>query len=215
MVEEFKRKDEESILRKQVCIKSINLLTFFFLQAEKHPLHLQHRPGGAHLAHLYSPVPDGPKHLVLCGEPLFQIPLVLPSVLHHEIMSRVWGGEMEERRKRCRLWTMRGACTQSFGLPDEQIKKTKRQGHKEELWGETRSLQRPKTMTISPSLDQTQDLSLRLIIEKTSERLSSSGATFSSAHFLKSYASDDAVLQSSRLLLFILLGLLLFFFFFA
>ncbi|MEQ2163561.1 hypothetical protein GOODEAATRI_031452, partial [Goodea atripinnis] len=53
--------------------------------AEEHPLHLQHRPGGSHLAHLHRPFPNGPQHLVLCGEPLFQVPLVLQSFLHHEI----------------------------------------------------------------------------------------------------------------------------------
>lgn len=114
------------------------------------------------MARLYSPVPDGPKHLVLCGEPLFQVPVVLPSVLHHEIMSRVWDGEMEERRKRRRLQTMRGVCTQNSGFPAEQRKKTKRQGHTQRrALGRDRSLQRPKTMNISLSLDQTQDLSLR------------------------------------------------------
>lgn len=76
------------------------MFLFPFLQAEEHPLHLQHHPGGSHLAGLHRPVPNGPQHLVLCGEPLFQIPLVLQSFLHHEIMNqglgaRLWVGGMK------------------------------------------------------------------------------------------------------------------------
>lgn len=71
----------------------------FMSQAEEHPLLLQRNPGGAHLARLHCPLSDGQKHLVLCGEPLLQVPLLLQSFLHHEIMrlgeaARCEGGEM-------------------------------------------------------------------------------------------------------------------------
>lgn len=61
-------------------------------QAEEHPLHLQHRPGCALLARLHRPIPDGQEHLVLCGEPLLQVPLLLQSILQHEIRIQATGG---------------------------------------------------------------------------------------------------------------------------
>lgn len=62
-------------------------MVFFFSQAEKHPLHLQHRVGGIHMEGLHRPLPDGPKHLVLCGQPLFQVPVLLPRVQHLNQLS--------------------------------------------------------------------------------------------------------------------------------
>lgn len=56
-------------------------------QTEKHPLHLQHRVGRFHLEGVYRPLPDGQKHLVLCGQPLFQVPLLLPRIQHLNQLS--------------------------------------------------------------------------------------------------------------------------------
>lgn len=59
----------------------------FYFQAEEHSLHLQHHPGGVYLAHIHCPIPDGQKHLVLCGQPLFQVPLLLPCIQHLNHLS--------------------------------------------------------------------------------------------------------------------------------
>lgn len=89
---------------------------FVVSQAEEHPLFLQHHPGGAHLARLHRPIPDGQKHLVFRGEPLLQIPLLLQSLLHHEIMRLGEGGRQQSggrRNEEVLVWMMRGAGAQS------------------------------------------------------------------------------------------------------
>lgn len=65
------------------------------LQVEEHPVHLQHPAGGLHLAGLHRPLPDGQKHLVLCGQPLFQVPLLLPCFQHLNQLSLPHSLELE------------------------------------------------------------------------------------------------------------------------
>lgn len=77
-------------IRNKINIRSRHFSSTFFLslsQTEEHPLHLQHPVGGFHLESFYRPFPDGQKHLVLCGQPLFQIPVLLPRIQHHNQVS--------------------------------------------------------------------------------------------------------------------------------
>lgn len=88
----------------------------FYFQAEEHPLHLQHHPGGVYLAHIHRPIPDGQKHLVLCGEPLLQIPVLLQSFFDHEIMtegcgSGLRGGATKEMKRRLAVDGERCLCS--------------------------------------------------------------------------------------------------------
>lgn len=97
-----------------------SLLASFFMfvvsQAEEHPLFLQHHPGGAHLACLHRPIPDGQKHLVFRGEPLLQIPLLLQSLLHHEIMRLGEGGRQQSGGRR---------NEEVLGMDDERCRSSK------------------------------------------------------------------------------------------
>lgn len=69
-----------------LCLVSLLLLSLT-PQTEEHPLHLQHSVGGFHLEGVYRPLPDGQEHLVLCGQPLFQVPLLLPCIQHLNQLS--------------------------------------------------------------------------------------------------------------------------------
>lgn len=66
---------------------SLSHLFFIFTQTEEYPLHLQHSAGSLHLEGVYRPLPDGQKHLVLRGQPLFQVPLLLPRIQHLNQLS--------------------------------------------------------------------------------------------------------------------------------
>ena len=61
------------------------------------------------MAHLHCALPDGQKHLVLCGQPLLQVPLLLPGLLHYEILKRApeKDGWMEEGKKERNVGTWR------------------------------------------------------------------------------------------------------------
>lgn len=56
-------------------------------QAEEHSICIQHHPSCDHLAHLHCKVTDGSKYLVLCGEPLLQVPFLLQGIQHPQALK--------------------------------------------------------------------------------------------------------------------------------
>lgn len=65
----------------------ISFSPFPLCQTEEHPLHFQHRVGCFYLEGVHRSFTDGQKHLVLCGQPLFQVPLLLPRIQHLNQLS--------------------------------------------------------------------------------------------------------------------------------
>lgn len=57
-------------------------------QVKEHSLRLQHDSGDPDLAHLHRQVTNGKEHLVLCGQPVLQVPLLLQSLQHDEILRK-------------------------------------------------------------------------------------------------------------------------------
>lgn len=69
------------------CKTIISPSPFTLSQTKEHPLHLQHPVGRFHLEGVHRPLADGQKYLVLCGQPLFQVPLLLPRIQHLNQLS--------------------------------------------------------------------------------------------------------------------------------
>uniref|UniRef100_A0A8B9ZMX1 Fatty acyl-CoA reductase n=1 Tax=Anas zonorhyncha TaxID=75864 RepID=A0A8B9ZMX1_9AVES len=56
-------------------------------KTEEYPIRIQHHPPCDHLAHFHCKVTDGSKHLVLCGEPLLQVPFLLQGIQHPQALK--------------------------------------------------------------------------------------------------------------------------------